>query len=84
MAVYRKEYAARLIDLVNAAIDEHRDTPTIDAPMIAKAARQRWPVDERISPWIDRELEAIADEVLRWRYGQHLPPDWGAEEPQRP
>ena len=70
--VYREAYARRLIDLVNAAIAELHDVPTIDATTVANAAKRLWPADERISPWINDELRVIADEVLRARYGSHL------------
>ena len=70
--VYREAYAIRLIDLVNIAIAELRDTPTIDVDMVAIAAKRLWRADERISPWIDDELRVIADEVLGARYGSHL------------
>ena len=46
--------------------------PTIDATMVTNAAKRLWPTDERISPWIDKELRVIAHEVLRARYGSHL------------
>ena len=72
MTVYREAYISRLIDLTNAAITDLDDVPTIDVDMVADTARQLWPADERTSPWIDKELRVIADEVLRARYGRHL------------